>query len=84
MKVTDLIRGLQLLQPYYNEPGGENVYSEYEGELRANRTDEPVPEAIVNELVRLGWFQVDGIGCRYDGGTGDHEYNPNEPWVAFL
>jgi hypothetical protein len=58
MRLSNLIEGLQILQPYYDNPDGFHVGAEHY-QFYAYTTDKPLPEEAVKRMVDLGWFQPD-------------------------
>lgn len=81
MKLSDIIKGLQTLAPYYTDPEGYHTAAEHDV-LYAYPTDRPLSRPDVEKMVALGWFQEE-VEIP-DGGDfqADH-YDPEEGWAAF-
>ena len=58
MRLNELIEGLQILEPFYDDPKGFHVGAEHD-QFYAYATDKPLPEALVKRMVELDWFQPD-------------------------
>lgn len=82
MKVSDVIAGLQILQPYYMDPGGYNVGSGHDT-IYAYPTRRPVSPDDVARMVELGWIQEEVNRGGDDDFRAEH-YDPGEPWAAYL
>lgn len=80
MKTTNIIEGLKILHPYYDDPEGSHNGAEHD-EFYAYATDKKVSKKDLIKLVELGWHQ--------DVDTGDYEFNPShydveESWIAYV
>lgn len=80
MKDTDLIAGLQLLQPFYTKPDGYNCGAEHDI-LYAYATDKPLPPELVAKMIELGWVQEE---CGEGGEFTAADYDPDESWGAYV
>lgn len=82
MRLSNLIEGLKILQPYYNNPDGYHVGAEHD-QFYAYATDRPLPETAVDRMVDLGWFQPDAeVGNDEDFGI--EHYSVSEAWSAYV
>lgn len=80
MKLNNFIEGLQIFQPYYDNPDGYHIGAEHD-QVYVYSTDKPLPEAAVERLVELGWFQPDS---EVEEGFGFKDYRAEEGWSAYV
>ena len=74
MKLSDVIKGVMILRPYYNDPDGYNMGAEHDM-MFMFATDKPLPDDDVCKMHDLGWFQENvPKGC----------YSPEESWSAHI
>lgn len=81
MKTDDLIAGLTILAPYYDNPGGYNCGAEHDV-IYAYATDKPVADADVAKLKAMGWTQDDAEQSPDD--DDDFVYDPESSWSALV
>ena len=72
--LSNLLDGLNLLLPYYNDPNGYHIGAEHD-QFYAYATDRPLSDADVAKMIELGWFQPEQE-------EGD-PYSPVDGWSAF-
>lgn len=82
MTAKELIAGLNLLQPYYKDPGGYNVGAEHD-QIYAYATDCPLTTNDVFNMCDLGWFQ-EGVKVEDDKDFGPDNYDPEEGWSTYV
>lgn len=82
MVTRKIIEGLNILQPYYNNPEGYNLGAEHDI-IYIYPTDNPVPEPLVKRLCDLGFFQED-VEIGEDEDFGPKHYDPEKGWAAFV
>jgi len=80
MRLSNFVTGLEMIRKYFDNPDGFHTNAEHDI-FCVDRTDKPIERATVETLVGLGWFQ-EGIGGP-NGYTAD-DYDPQEPWAAFM
>lgn len=81
MTTDELIKGLQILQPYYDNPGEFNTGTGYDV-VYAYPTNKPVSEEDILKMVELDWDQEHD----YDEGEDElslSDYRQDESWVFF-
>ncbi len=54
MKDKDVVRGLQILMPYYDDPDGYH-FAPVVGRLLADATDRPLSDEDLKAMKALGW-----------------------------
>lgn len=80
MNLGNILKGIAILQQYYDEPEeGSHVGCEHD-ELILYKTDNPVTEEHFNELAELGWHQFDVNNEENDFDL----YDPEESWAAYV
>ena len=82
MRLSNFIEGLNILQPYYDNPNGFHVGAEHD-QFYAYATEKPLSEAALNKLVELGWFQPD-VEVPDDEEYNAKLYQPEEGWSAYV
>jgi hypothetical protein len=82
MKANEVIAGLNVLQPYYKDPGGYNIGAEHD-QIYAYATDFPLTKPDVQLLCTLGWFQED-VQVADDKDFGPDDYDPEEGWSTYV
>lgn len=75
MKTVNIILGLQVLLPYYNNSDGEHMMRD-EYAIIASPTDLPMREESVKAMWKLGWYQPEPLEV--------DEYAPDRMWIADL
>lgn len=83
MKTKNIIEGLQILLPYYDDQDGYHNGAEHDV-IYAYATDRPVQPADLARLIELGWFQERVDYQDGDVGMQVIDYNPNESWTAYV
>ncbi len=78
MQLSNFIKGLLILQPYYHNGDGFHIGAEHD-EFYAYQTDLPLTPDDVKTMVELGWFQIFGGAGHCDG-----EYIPENGWSAYV
>ena len=73
MNLKNLMAGLNLLLPYYDDPDGYNIGAEHDI-FYAYATDEVLPDEVAAKMFGLGWVQPDGE---------DEVYCSTESWAAY-
>ena len=82
VKISELIGGLQVLQPYYDGGDGYHVGAEHDV-VYAYPTALPLSDVEVAKMLEFHWHQED----RPDMNARDMEirdYNPHSTWTAFV
>lgn len=80
MSTDNLIKGLQILQPHYNKPGGLNTGAEHDV-LYAYTTDKPLSASHIEQMIKAEWFQKN---VKYSGDEyGKKDYDPEEGWAFY-
>jgi hypothetical protein len=86
MTARDIVAGINLLLPYYNDPEGQHISAEHD-ELWLDATDRALTPEDVEKMVALGWHQVSDD----DDGDDDADeefapkhYRPEEAWIAYV
>lgn len=79
MKTTDLIKGLQILQPYYSNTG-YNTGAEHDV-IYAYATDAPLTDDDIAKMIELGWIQED---AEYGDEFTAADYDAEESWSVYL
>lgn len=74
MKLSNFIKGLKTLQPYYKDGDGYHIGAEHD-QFYAYRTERPLTPEDVQKMRDLGWFQPE----QEDGA----EYDPENGWSAY-
>jgi len=77
MKLSNLIRGIEVLRPFYNDPDGYHAGAEHDV-LFMYATDKPLTREAIEALIALGWRQDHWR----DVETAD-DYDQGESWRAF-
>jgi hypothetical protein len=72
MQLKDFMAGLEILKPYYDEPGYA-LGAEHDI-IYLYATARPLTPEDVARLRELGWFQE---------GVGDERYSPDDSWAVF-
>jgi hypothetical protein len=75
MKLSNFIKGLQILQKYYNHGDGFHITAMAD-EFCAYATDKPMSDDDVKEMHNLGWVQPN-----HDFYT---PYDPKEGWRVYF
>ncbi len=76
MNLNNLIEGIQILQKYYNTPGGYHVSSWHET-ICLYATDRPLNQVDSERMLELGWNQE-------NYSEDDGEYDVEEGWYAYV
>lgn len=79
MQLKNIIDGLLILLPYYDDPNGFHINAEHD-QLYAYATDRPLSNVDVDKIRALEWFQPDQEHNE-DGGI--PKYDPESGWSAF-
>ena len=74
MKLSDFMRGLELLRPHYKGGDGYHIGAEHD-QFYAYKTETPLSDSEVAEKRTLGWFQPEA--------EDDAPYDPEEGWSAW-
>jgi hypothetical protein len=84
MKTKDIVQGMQILAPYYDDPDGYNIGAEHD-QIYLFATDRPLPPEDVKKMHDLGWFQ-ENMDDEDDDGSGEASktYDPEESWTAYV
>ena len=82
MKLGNLIDGLNVLRPFYNDPDGYHIGAEHD-QFYAFKTDKPLTNEATQKMIDLGWFQD------YEYTEGDEDfalrhYDADESWTAYM
>lgn len=80
MPTKDLIQGLLILQPYYDDPDGYHTGTGPD-ELYAYKTDRPLSAADVEKMIEHGWYQFHD-GLNEDGDFSSSDYRPDNSWIC--
>ena len=79
MKTNDIIAGMQLLAKHRQEPNGYDLAAEHEEiYLYPSEGDTPLSETEVQEMYKLGWFQVGNMEGEYE------RYDHEEGWMGVV
>jgi hypothetical protein len=91
MNTRELIEGLQILLPYYENQDGYH-HSAEKDVLYIYPTDVPLVDADIKKMIALGWVQaVDSYAEDFAFGinwakrwevTATKHYDPNESWMC--
>lgn len=73
MKVQDIIAGIEILTPYYDNLDYQ-IGAEHD-QIYMYQTDTPVSDEDMTKLKELGWFQE---------GVEEDSYDVAESWSAFV
>jgi hypothetical protein len=73
MKLSNFIKGLKTLQPYYKGGDGYHIGAEHD-QFYAYQTERPLTSEDVQKMRDLGWFQPEQ--------EDDAEYDPENGWSA--
>ncbi len=77
MQLNNLIEGLTILRPYYDDPNGHHIGAERD-QFFAYATDRPLlPKPDFEKMLGLGWFQTTV------GGEPDVTYESATGWSCF-
>lgn len=82
MKTKNIVEGLQILMPYYDQPDGYHASAEHDV-LSVYPTDKPMSIDDVAKLVCLGWSQ-DYDDRDYNRSFTTDDYRSSEGWRAFV
>lgn len=74
MRLNNIIRGIQIVQDYYDNPNGYKLTAE-DDQIYLYATDRPLTDDSVKQMKDLGWFQPNNDGETYD---------PLNGWSAFV
>jgi hypothetical protein len=81
MKTVDLIKGLQILLPYYGDQSGYHAGAEHDV-LYAYPTNDPLTDEDVEKMIALGWYQEhDDRDYSEDFSLSD--YRQDESWCCY-
>jgi len=81
MKTKNIIEGLQILAPYYNNPDGFNCGGEHDV-IYGWATDKPLSDTDLEKMIALGWHQEhDERDYNEDFALSD--YRQDESWIAY-
>ena len=90
MKTANLIKGLELLRPFYDNMDASFISSDQDV-IHAQPTKKRLPRKIIKKLIALEWFQ--GNDAKFldyyekkDMSTmfSVDDYNPDAIWTAYL
>jgi len=73
MKLSNFIKGLNTLQPYYKDGDGYYIGAEHD-QFYACQTERPLTPEDVQKMRDLGWFQPEQEDYA--------EYDPENGWSA--
>ncbi len=82
MKMCDLIKGLQILLPYYDNQDGYHCGAEH-NVFSVVDTNNPLSDEDVKKMIALGWEQKPGERDCCEGFS-IKNYDQNEWWVCYL
>ena len=82
MKTINIIAGLQILTPYYEDPEGCNCGAD-SCEIYAFPTHNPLSDEDLAKMIELGWHQEYGEVV-FGAGFKPSEYRANETWNAYI
>lgn len=82
MTTDKLIKGLQILQPYYDKPDGYNVGAEHDV-LFAFMTPKALSDDDVNKMIELGWHQEHDEVDDEDEDFSLKDYRHDESWIFY-
>lgn len=75
MNLKDIMRGLEILKPHFNDEAGYHMGAEHD-QIYVYATDKPLPIEAAKELMKLGWFQPDT--------DDDAGYSLDDGWSCFV
>ena len=81
MEIKNIIEGLQILLPYYDDPDGCKTGADHDV-LYAYSTDKPLSKENLDKMIELGWFQEEADLGGDDEFEKEH-YDPEESWTCF-
>lgn len=79
VRTKNIIEGLQILMPYYDDQDGFHNAAEYD-QFYAYATDRPLSKADVERMIALDWFQEVGDIDEFTAA----KYDPEEGWSCFV
>lgn len=82
MNIDELVKGIQVIRKYYDDPNGYKCDAEHDI-FYMNRTDRPIECNDLNTLIDLGWFQDDAYLGDDDEFNVEH-YDTSETWAAHV
>ena len=82
MKLSQLIRGLEILRPHYKNGDGYHIGAEHD-QFYAYATDTPLDDHEVAEMKALGWFQPDAPDGEDECNASTSPYAAEEGWSAW-
>ena len=84
MTLENLLEGIAILRPYYDDPNGYHVGAEHD-EVWLYATDRPLSTDDVRRMRALDWGQdCDAADEDEDPEAAATEYDPEESWRAFV
>jgi hypothetical protein len=75
MNMDNFIRGITILQAYFDQPDGYHIGAEHD-QFYIYPTDQPLTALGVKELFAIGWFQPDAEDTDV--------YDPEQGWSAYV
>lgn len=80
MKTKQIIEGLQILLPYYDDIDGYYNGADH-GVIYAYATDDPLSKEDLARIIKLGWHQ-EHDGVDFDEEFCASEYDADESWYC--
>ena len=82
MRTKDIIKGLQILMPYYDKPDGYNIGANHDV-IYAYATNNPISKKDLAKMIELGWHQ-EHDGRDYDNAFCPSDYIADESWHCYV
>lgn len=82
MKLNEIIAGLSVLARYFKDEGNSYVAHAEHDMLYVDSTSNPIALDDLARLHQWGWFQPD-VEVE-DGERTPGDYDPAEPWAAYV
>jgi hypothetical protein len=80
VKLYDMLSGIEILKPYYNDPHGYNIGADHDI-IYFYATDTPLSEADQKRMFDLGFNQCDSE----ESEDGEHTiYDPENSWSCYV
>jgi len=81
LKTKNIIEGLQILLPFYDNQDGFHNGAEHDA-FYAYATEKPLTDEALGKMIALGWFQEDVAPTDHDFSKSD--YSPDDGWTCYV